>query len=73
MSSKTSEERNKMSSILYASTLGSIIYTMLCIKLDVTYVLGIVSIFQTDPGADHWKVVKNIFKYLEVLEYFSYL
>ena len=64
MSPKTPEERNRMSSIPYASTVGSIMYAMLCTRPDVAYALGIASRFQADPGEDHWKAVKNILKYL---------
>ena len=64
MSPKTPEERNRMSSIPYASAIGSIMYAMLCTRPDVAYALGIVSRFQADPGEDHWKAVKNILKYL---------
>ena len=64
MSPKTSEERNRMSSIPYASAVGSIMYAMLCTRPDVAYALGIVSRFQADLGEDHWKAVKNILKYL---------
>ena len=52
MSPKTPEERNRMSSIPYASTVGSIMYTMLCTRPDVAYALDIVSRFQTNPGED---------------------
>ena len=45
MSPKTPEERNRMSSIPYASVVGSIMYTMLCTKPDVAYALGIASRF----------------------------
>ena len=64
MSPKTPEERNRMSSIPYASAVGSIMYAMLCTRPDVAYALGIASRFQADPGEDHWKAVKNILKYL---------
>ena len=64
MSPKIPEERNRMSSISYALAVGSIMYVMLCTKPDVAYALGIVSWFQADLGEDHWKAVKNIFKYL---------
>ena len=53
-----------MSSIPYAWIVGSIMYAMLCTRPDVTYALDIVSRFQADPEEDHWKVVKNILKYL---------
>ena len=42
MSSKTPEERNKMSSIPYALAIGSIIYAT---RPDIAYALGIVSRF----------------------------
>ena len=64
MSPKILKERNRMSSILYASVVGSIMYVILYTMPDVAYALGIVSWFQVDPDEDHWKVVKNIFKYL---------
>ena len=53
MSPKTPEERNRMSTIPYASAIGSILYAMLCTRPDVAYALGIVSRFQADPGEDH--------------------
>ena len=45
MHPKTPEERKRMSEIPYASTVGSIIYAMLCTRLDVVYALGIASNF----------------------------
>ena len=53
MSPKTPEERNRMSSILYASTIGSIMYAMLCTRPDVAYVLGIISRFQANLEEDY--------------------
>ena len=52
--------------IPYASTVGSVMYAMLCARPDVAYDLGIVSKFQADLGEDHWKAVKNILKYLRM-------
>ena len=64
MSPKTPEERNRVSSIPYSSTIGSIMYAMLCTRPDVIYALGIVSRFQADLGEDYLKAMKNILKYL---------
>ena len=36
----TSDERNRMSRILYASTIGSIMYVMLCTRPDVAYAIS---------------------------------
>ena len=53
-----------MSRIPYASTIGSIMYAMLCTRPDVAYALSMTSRFQSDPGESHWTAFKNILKYL---------
>ncbi|KAA0051436.1 gag/pol protein [Cucumis melo var. makuwa] len=53
-----------MRKILYASAVGSFMYAMLCIRPDICYSVGMVSRYQSNPGRDHWTVVKNILKYL---------
>ena len=60
----TPKERERMSRIPYASTVGSIMYAMLCTRPDMAYSLGVVSRYQSDLGEAHWKVVKTILKYL---------
>ena len=45
-----------MNEISYSSTVGSIMYAMLCTKPDVAYALGIASRFQANLRKDHWKV-----------------
>ena len=39
-------------------------YAMLCTRPDICFAVSIVSRFQSDPGEEHWIVVKHIFKYL---------
>ena len=39
----TPEEREHISRILYVSTVGSIMYAMICMRSDVAYLLGIVT------------------------------
>ena len=53
ISPKTSKERNKMSSIPYASAVGLIMYAMLYTRPDVAYALSIVSRFQANPKKNH--------------------
>ena len=57
------DERDCMSKIPYASSIGSIMYAMLCSQSDVSYALSMTSIYQLDPSESHWTAVKNIFKY----------
>ncbi|KAL0546022.1 hypothetical protein IC582_015926 [Cucumis melo] len=61
---KTPQEVQDMSNIPYASAVGSLMYAMLCTRPDTCYSVGIVSRYQSNPGRDHWTVVKNILKYL---------
>ena len=53
-----------MDRIPYASAIGSIMYAMLCTRLDISYALSITSRYQANPGEKHWIAVKNILKYL---------
>ena len=52
-SSYTKEQREYMSKIPYASAIGSIMYVMLCTRMDVAYALSMTSRFQQDPGEKH--------------------
>ena len=49
----TPQERKRMSRIPYTSTVGSIIYVMICMRPDVAYSLGIVSRCQFDLDENH--------------------
>ncbi|XP_073354036.1 secreted RxLR effector protein 161-like [Aegilops tauschii subsp. strangulata] len=54
-----------MSGVPYASGIGSIMYAMICTKLDVPYALSVSRSYQSDPRLAHWTAVKNILKYLK--------
>ena len=53
-----------MATIPYASTMGSIVYVMLCTKPNIAYVVSVTSRYQSNLGDEHWKVAKGILKYL---------
>lgn len=61
---KTSKKKNHIKSILYALTMGNLMYAMLCTKLDICFVIGLVSRYQSNPSMEHWMAIKNILKYL---------
>ena len=61
---KTPQEEEDMRRVPYASTVGSLMYAMLCSRPDICYAVGMVSRFQSNPGLDHWIAVKHILKYL---------
>ncbi|KAL5577959.1 hypothetical protein UlMin_019658 [Ulmus minor] len=54
-----------MEKIPYASTVGSLMYAMLCTRPDICYAVGIVSRYQSNPRPNHWVAVKHILKYLK--------
>ena len=60
----TTEDRENMSVIPYASAIGSIMYAMLCTRPDVNLAISLIGRYQSDPGMEHWTAVKNILKYL---------
>ena len=62
--SKTLEEVNMMRQVSYASIVGSLIYAMLCTKLDICYSVGMDSRYQSNLEPKIWQAVKHILKYL---------
>ena len=57
------DEQDRMSKIPYAFSIRSIMYAMVCTRLDVSYSLSMTCRYQSDPGEGHWIAVKNILKY----------
>ena len=55
-----------MRQIPYASAVGSLMYAMLCTRLDICYLVGMVSRYQSNPWSKHWEAVKHILKYLRI-------
>jgi hypothetical protein len=48
----------------YASSIGSIMYAMICTHPDIFYALSATSMYQSNYGDAHWSIVKNMIKYL---------
>ncbi|KAJ9561646.1 hypothetical protein OSB04_006806 [Centaurea solstitialis] len=61
---ESSQDKDIMKSIPYASAIGSIMYAMLCTRPDVAYLVSVTSRYQQNPGEAHWVAVKKILKYL---------
>jgi hypothetical protein len=64
MCPKTHEEIEYMSRVPYSSTLGSLMYAMVCTRLDIAHVVGVVSKCMNNPNKEHWDTVKWILRYL---------
>src|ERR1700722_3720025 len=63
-SPKTQEEEEDMSRVPYASVVSSLMYVMLCTRLDITHAVGVLSKFMSKLGKEHWTEVKRVFRYL---------
>ncbi|KAM1870694.1 hypothetical protein ACFX14_046788 [Malus domestica] len=64
MEPKTPEEIRQMSTVPYASAIGSLMYAMICTRPDIAYAVSITSRYQSNPGSEHWAAVKTVLKYL---------
>ena len=60
-------EKKEMKNIPYASTLGSLIYTQVCTRPDISYAVGMLGRYQSNPGLEHWKAAKKVMRYLRGL------
>jgi len=61
---KTQEEMAYMSKVPYASTIGSLMYAMVCTRPDIAHAMGVVSKYMNNLGKEHWMAVKWILRYL---------
>ena len=55
-SPKTTEERDHIALVPYASAVGSLMYAMVCTRPDIAHALGVVSRYMANPRKEHWKL-----------------
>ena len=60
----SNKENNEMKSVPYESTVGSLMYAMVCTRPDIAYAVGVMSRYLSNSSKDHWAAVKWIFRYL---------
>ena len=54
-----------MSKVPYASTIGRLMYAMVCTRPDNAHAVGVMSRFMSRPEKQHWVAVKWILRYLK--------
>ena len=64
MCPNTPQEKEKMTRVPYTNAIESLMYTMMCTMPDISYVVGLVSRYQLNPGQKHWSAIKRILAYL---------
>ncbi|XP_062538927.1 uncharacterized protein LOC134207221 [Armigeres subalbatus] len=49
----------------YRELLGSLMYTMLCVRPDICYAVGYLGRFQNQPGETDWQALKRVVRYMK--------
>ena len=52
-SPKLDEDKAMMAKVPYALTVGSLMYAMIAMRLDIAFAVGVVSRYMVDPGKRH--------------------
>ena len=63
-------ESKQMERIPYASIVGSLMYAQTCPKPDISFAVGMLGRYQSNPGMDHWKAAKKVMRYLRGTKYY---
>ncbi|XP_047166711.1 secreted RxLR effector protein 161-like [Vigna umbellata] len=54
-----------MEYIPYASVVGSLMYAQTCTRPDISFAVGMLGRYQSNPGMYHWKAAKKVLRYLQ--------
>ena len=54
-----------MQDIPYASIVGSLMYAQVCTRPDISFAVGVLGRYQSNPGIEHWKAAKKVLRYLQ--------
>lgn len=62
---KNALEKEQMTSIPYASAVGSLMHALVCTRPDIAFAVGMLGRYQSNPGIEHWKAAKKVMRYLQ--------
>ena len=62
---KNDFEREHMKNIPYTSDVGSLMYAQVCTRPNITFVVGVLGRYQSNPGIDHLRAAKKVMRYLQ--------
>ena len=63
-SPNTAEDREIMKNVPFREAIGGLNYLCTCTRPDIATAVSLVSKFSNNPGEQHWKAVKRIFRYI---------
>ncbi|KAG8951326.1 hypothetical protein FRC04_006566, partial [Tulasnella sp. 424] len=61
----TQEEINEMRNVPYLNAVGALNYLAIATRPDISYAVGKLPRFNSNPGMRHWKAVKHLLRYLQ--------
>ncbi|XP_050900596.1 secreted RxLR effector protein 161-like [Lathyrus oleraceus] len=61
----TDLEKEEMHKVPYASTVGSLMHAKVCTRPDLTFIVGVLGRYLSNPGMQHWIAVKCVMRYLK--------
>ena len=59
------KDKAKIRKVSYALVVGSLMYDMVCTRLEIAFVVGSVNRYMSNLGREHWVAVKWILRYLK--------
>jgi hypothetical protein len=65
MGPKSENELQEMQTIPYLSAVGSLMYLAITSRPDISFAVGYLARFNSNPGLAHWHAVKHLFRYLQ--------
>jgi hypothetical protein len=58
-------EIDQMKAVPYASAIGILQYAQVCTRPDLAFITGVLGRYQSNPGIEHWNMVKKILRYVQ--------
>lgn len=58
-------ESEQMKTLFYASLVGSLTYTQFYTRTDISFAVGMLGRYQSNPGYYHWNAAKKVLRYLQ--------
>ena len=65
LSHNIEEEKDFMLNIPYSNVVGSLMYSMVSTRPNLSFAMSVRSRFMSNPGKVHWEAMKWLFKYIK--------